>query len=65
MKPKYLRQLTQQALCVRFETRRAVMDEVIDWFAFYNHRRLHSTLGYVSLMKFEKEWLASQVTLTA
>lgn len=49
----------------RFETRRAVMDEVIDWFAFYNHSRLHSTLGYVSPMTFEKEWLASQIMLAA
>ena len=24
------------------------MDEVIDWLTFYNHHRLHSTLGYVS-----------------
>jgi transposase InsO family protein len=30
------------------------MDEVIDWLAFYNHRRLHSTLGYVSPIQFEK-----------
>ena len=36
------------------------MDEVIDWLTFYNHRRLHSTLGCVSLMKFEKRWDAAQ-----
>jgi transposase InsO family protein len=36
------------------------MDEVIDWLTFYNHRRLHSTLGYVSPMQFEKHWNAAQ-----
>mgnify|MGYP000477303673 CR=1 FL=1 len=36
------------------------MDEVIDWLTFYNHRRLHSTLGYVSPMQFEKRWDAAQ-----
>jgi len=45
---------------VRFPTRRAAMDEVIDWMSFYNHRRLHSTLAYVSPMKFEQRWLADQ-----
>jgi transposase InsO family protein len=44
----------------RFETRRAAMDEVIDWLIFYNHCRLHSTLGYVSPMQFERAWLAAQ-----
>jgi putative transposase len=33
---------------VCFATRRAAMDEAIDWMGFYNHRRLHSTLAYVS-----------------
>jgi putative transposase len=44
----------------RFETRRDAMDEVLDWLSFYNHRRLHSTLGYVSPMQFERAWLAAQ-----
>jgi putative transposase len=45
---------------VRFATRRAVMDEVIDWIGFYNRQRLHSTLGYVSPIRFEQRWLADQ-----
>ena len=44
----------------RFQTRRAAMDEVIDWMSFYNHRRLHSTLAYVSPMQYEQNWLAEQ-----
>jgi len=29
------------------------MDEVVDWLTFYNFKRLHSTLGYVSPMTFD------------
>jgi len=36
------------------------MDEVIDWLNFYNHKRLRSTLGYVSPMTFEHRWAAAQ-----
>ena len=43
-----------------FATRRAAMDEVIDWLGFYNARRLHSTLNYVSPMTFEQNWFAAQ-----
>jgi transposase InsO family protein len=38
---------------MRFSTRRQAMDEIMDWLTFYNHKRLHSTLGYVSPMTFE------------
>lgn len=44
----------------RFETRRQAMDEVIAWLLWYNRARLHSTLAYVSPMRFEENWLASQ-----
>ena len=44
----------------KFATRREAMAEVIDWLTFYNHRTLHSTLGYVSPMRFEANWHAGQ-----
>ena len=44
----------------RFATRRAAMDEVMDWLGFYNSTRLHQTLGYVSPMTFEQRWFAAQ-----
>ena len=50
---------------MRFETRRQAMDEVIDWLTYYNHGRLHSTLGYISPMQFEKNWFAAQLKKTA
>lgn len=46
---------------MRFETRRQAMDEVIDWLNYYNHKRLHSTLNYISPMKFEQNWLVAQL----
>ncbi len=46
---------------MRFETQRQAMDEVIDWLTYYNHRRLHSTLDYISPMQFEKNWFAAQL----
>lgn len=48
---------------MRFETRREAKDEVMDWLQFYNHRRLHSTLGYLSPMNFEKAQVAEKKQL--
>jgi putative transposase len=45
----------------KFETRRQAINEAIDWMTFCNHRRIHSTLGYVSPMLFEKSWNAAQL----
>ncbi len=50
---------------MRFATRRQAKDEVIDWLQFYNHRRLHSTLGYLSPMAFEKKRLADKERFAA
>jgi putative transposase len=41
----------------RFKTRRQAMDEVVAWMLWYNRTRLHSTLAYVSPMRFEENWL--------
>lgn len=48
-----------------FETRRAAKDEVVDWLIFYNRKRLHSTLGYVSPMAFEEIWRRQLQALAA
>lgn len=44
----------------RFETRRQAMDEVMAWLLWYNRDRLHSTLTYVSPIRFEENWQANQ-----
>ena len=50
---------------MHFATRRQAKDEVIDWLQFYNHQRLHSLLGYLSPMAFEKKRLADKERLAA
>ena len=54
-------QLKVGRLCGRrFATRQHGMDEVIDWLTFYNYKRFHSPLGYVSPMTFEQRWTTAQ-----
>ena len=50
---------------MRFCSRRRAKDEVLDWLTFYNSKRLHSTLGYMSPMAFEKKRLAEEGKLVA
>jgi len=44
----------------KFATRREAIDLVLDWMVFYNHRRLHSSLGYLSPMQYEQRWYEAQ-----
>jgi putative transposase len=50
---------------VKFATRQQAINEVMDWLHFYNQKRLHSTLGYVSPMQFEAAWHAGLSKLAA
>ena len=43
-----------------FAARHKAMDEVIDWLAFYNHRRLQAALGGVSPRELEENWHPDQ-----
>ena len=40
----------------KFKTQEAAKLSVIDYLAFYNGRRSHSTLGYQSPIEFEREF---------
>ena len=40
----------------RFVTLRQAKDEVLAWLLWYNQRRMHSTLNYLSPAEFESRW---------
>jgi len=49
----------------KFSSHRAAITAVMDWITFYNHRRLHSGLGYLSPMQYEQRWQANQDKMAA
>src|SRR3954447_19464537 len=49
----------------RFETIRKAKDETIAWLLWYNRTRLHSTLNYVSPVRFEQDWSEAITTAAA
>jgi len=40
----------------RFRTIRQAKDETLAWLLWYNHRRMHSTLNYLSPAEYESRW---------
>lgn len=46
---------------MQFEIRGQAMDEATDWLNYYNHKKLHSTLDYISPMQFKQNWLETQL----
>lgn len=55
---RFFRSLKSERLTAcRFFTRNEAKNEILDYITFYNSIRLHSTLGYVSPMVYEKEKL--------
>ena len=55
---RFFRSLKSERLTAcRFDTRKQAKNEILDYITFYNSIRLHSTLGYLSPMAYEKKQL--------
>jgi transposase InsO family protein len=48
---------TECVYLTKFKTREDAKRVIFDYLGFYNHRRRHSTLGYVSPMEFENRFV--------
>jgi putative transposase len=49
----------------RFATIRQAKDATIAWLLWYNQTRLHSTLNYVSPIRFEQDWEQARMKIAA
>jgi transposase InsO family protein len=52
----FFRSLKSERLdACRFLTRDEARNEILDYITYYNSKRLHSALGYLTPMAYEKE----------
>ena len=47
-----------------FRTRSQAQPAIIEYIGYYNTERRHSSLGYMTLAKFERRWRAEGKNLT-
>ncbi len=53
---------TERVFFSNYKTREEARGDIVDYIEmFYNSKRLHSYLGYLSPMEFEKRWLLKKV----
>ena len=48
---------TECVYLTKFRTRAEAKREIFEYIGFYNHRRLHSTIGYLSPVEFENRFV--------
>jgi putative transposase len=49
----------ERVYLTRYTSYHKAKTDLFDYIRFYNHRRRHSTLGYLSPMEFERRYASS------
>ncbi len=55
----FFRSLKAERVYLRYACHHEAKTDLFDYIRFYNHRRHHSTLGYLSPMEFERRYASS------
>ncbi|NOY84482.1 MAG: IS3 family transposase [Nitrospirae bacterium] len=54
---------TERVFCTSYKTRKEARGDIVDCIEiFYNSKRRHSYLGYLSPRAFEESWLLTKAT---